>query len=133
MEGIQLLWATGQRTDVYVDSAQRTIQYSGPDGATSFRDTRETSLEGLDIYAESGCGWTRLHVNQVLSSVLATAEGKFAAWATHEGVVMSAGRYHALPTAKAAADLEAQCVNCRRAPWVPVATSRSGGSCSPPA
>jgi pyridoxine/pyridoxamine 5'-phosphate oxidase len=72
----------------------------------------------MDTYAEAGCGWSRVHVNHVLSSVVATLQGTFAAWAAGEGEARSAARYYALSTAKAAADLEARCQYCRCAPWV---------------
>jgi hypothetical protein len=111
---IRLLWATGQRTYIDVDQRARTIRHR----STSLQDTGETDVDGIDTYAEAGCGWTRVHANHSISSVVATPQGKFAAWAAHEGLVRSAGTYHALPTAKAAADLDTRCANCGCAAWV---------------
>jgi hypothetical protein len=111
---IRLLWATGQRIYIDVDQPARTIRH----GSTSFQDTGETDVDGIDTYAEAGCGWTRVHANHVLSSVLATPQGTFAAWAARDGQVTSAGAYYLLPVAQAVADLEARCLHCRCAPWV---------------
>jgi hypothetical protein len=118
---VRLLWATGERIYFDLDAPPtpraKTILHTCSNGSTSFWEIDETDADGIDTYAESGCGWTRAHANHALSTVLITPQGTFSAWAAREGQVTPAGTYHALATAKAAADLEACCVRCGCPYW----------------
>jgi hypothetical protein len=118
---VRLLWATGERMYFDLDAPPtpraKTIQRTTSNGSTSFWNTDEAGADGIDTYAEAGCGFTRVHANHALSTVLITPQGTFSAWAAREGQVTPAGTYHALATAKAAADLQACSVSCRCPCW----------------